>query len=337
MLTSIPLKKIAAYINAELRGNANAKIVALAPLTLADANELSFITEKKHLVHLAQSHAGAVIVSPQLVGNWQGNALVVADPYLGYAKAAELFVRAPVVTPGIHQTAIIGNNCDIARNASIGPNVVIGNNVSIGENTVVAANIVIGNDCRIGNNCQLKVNVTLCDDVDLGNQCIIHSGAVLGCDGFGNANEQGRWHKIPQLGGVHLGDDVEVGANSTIDCGALGDTVIETGVRIDNLVHIAHNVHIGAHSAIAAGCGIAGSTTIGKYCMLGGQVGIVGHLDICDHVIFTARAMVTSSVNEPGVYSSGTGLMPQAIWQKSVVHFRHLDRLAKKIRQIVKT
>ena len=337
MLTSITLKQIAAYINAKLYGDGDAEIMAIAPLSLAKANELTFIADKKHLMHLERSHAEAIIISPQLVENWQGNALVVNNPYLGYAKAAELFIRAPAVSPGIHQSAIIGDSCDIARNVSIGPNVVIGNNVTISENTVIAANVVVGNDCHIGVDCQLKTNVTLCENVVVGNRCIIHNGAVIGCDGFGNIKDEGRWCKIPQLGGVRLGDDIEIGANTTIDCGAIGNTVIETGVRIDNLVQIAHNVHIGAHTAIAAGCGIAGSTKIGKYCMLAGQVGIAGHLTICDHVTFTGRAMVTGSVSKSGVYSSGTGLMPQAMWQKSIVHFRHLDKLAKKIRQIVKT
>ncbi len=336
MTTSITLREIAAHINAELRGEANIKIIAIAPLALASANELSFIVEKKHLAHLQQSRAAAIILSPQLVERWSGNALVVANPYLAYAKAAELFAKVPAVRAGIHSSAVVGDNSNVAASASIGAHVVLGNNVFIGKNTVIAANVVVGDDCRIGANCQLKANVTLCDDVVIGDRCIIHNGAVIGCDGFGNANVQGHWHKIPQLGGVRLGDDIEVGANSTIDCGTLGDTVIETGVRIDNLVHIAHNVHVGAHTAIAAGCGIAGSTKIGKYCMLAGQVGIVGHLRICDNVVFTARAMVTSSVSQPGVYSSGTGLMPQSAWQKSIVHFRHFDKLVKKIRQVEK-
>ena len=330
------LTEIAQHIGAELHGDATLKISAIAALTTAIAGELSFIVDNKHLDALNASQASAVIISPELASHWTGNALIVADPYLGYAKAAGLFKKTANTPIGIHPSSIIGQNCKIDTNVSIGANVVLGDNVTVEQATIIGANTVIGENCTIAARCELKANVTLCDSVSIGEACIIHSGAVIGCDGFGNAQENGYWYKIPQLGGVRIGDNVEIGANTTIDRGALGDTIIEDGVRIDNLVQIAHNVFIGAHTAIAACCGIAGSTSIGKHCMLAGQVGINGHLTIADNVILMGKAMVTNSISQPGIYASGTGLMEAGAWRKSVVHFRHLDELAKKVKQLEK-
>ena len=331
------LAQIAKYVDAKLVGDANVQISAIAPLANAIAGDLSFIVAEKYLTELEATAASAVIIPPDLAEHWSGNALVTTNPYLAYAKAAELFNKKSTVPRGIHPSVVIGDNCTIAENVYIAANVVIGNNVTIAAGTIIGANTVIGNDCEIGENCEFKAHVTVCDDVHLGKHCIVHSGAILGCDGFGNANDNGVWHKIPQLGGVRIADDVEIGANTTIDCGTLGDTIIGTGVRIDNLVQIAHNVVIGAHTAIAACCGIAGSTEIGQYCMLAGQVGVNGHIKICDHVILTAKAMVTNSIDKPGVYSSGTGIMEASLWRKSVVHFRNLDKIVKKIKQLGKT
>ncbi len=331
------LAQIAKHIEAKLVGNANRQISAIAPLAMAGASDLSFIVAEKYLPELETTEAGAIILSPQLAKYWPGDALIADNPYLAYAMAAELFVNMPTIPQGMHPSVVIGSHCTIAKNVRIAANVVIGNNVVINDGVIIGANTVIGDRCQIGTNCQFKAHVTLCDDVFLGKNCIIHSGAVIGCDGFGNANNHGQWHKIPQLGGVRIADDVEIGANTTIDCGTLGDTVISTGVRIDNLVQIAHNVEIGAHTAIAACCGIAGSTKIGEYCMLAGQVGVNGHIKICDHVILTGKAMVTNSISKPGIYSSGTGIMEASLWRKSVVHFRNLHKTMKKIKQLRKT
>jgi len=333
---AIRLVEIAQHVQATLQGDAELQISAIAALSSALAGELSFIVEPKYLANLKTTKASAVIMTRELSAHWVGNALLVDDPYLAYAKAAELFKKPTGITSGIHDSVSIGANCQIDPSASIAANVVLGDRVTLGKNVSIGANTVVGNDCSLAANCELKANVTLCDSVTLGKACIVHNGAVLGCDGFGNANDHGRWYKIPQLGGVRIGNDVEIGANSTIDCGALGDTIIEDGVRIDNLVQIAHNVSIGAHTAIAACCGISGSTKIGRHCMLAGQVGIAGHLEICDKVILTGKAMVTRSITKPGIYSSGTGIMDNTAWRKSIVHFRNLDKLVKKIKQLQK-
>ena len=337
MSVNITLAEVAAHLQAEIQGDADIALSAVATLLTAVSGELSFIASQKYLTDLKNTSASAVIIAPALRHYWAGNALIVNDPYLAYAKAAALFKEPTKITTGIHPSAIMGHRCQLDSDVSIGANVVLGDEVKLAAGVIVAANSVIGDQCNIGANSEIKSNVTLVKKVRLGEHCIIHSGAVLGCDGFGNANDNGYWHKIPQLGGVVIGDDVEIGANTTVDCGALGDTTIEKGVRIDNLVQIAHNVFIGAHTAIAACCGIAGSTKIGKYCMLGGQVGIAGHLTICDKVMLTGRTMVTHSISEPGVYSSGTGMLENSRWRKTMVHLRNLDKLVSKIRRLEKS
>jgi UDP-3-O-[3-hydroxymyristoyl] glucosamine N-acyltransferase len=224
----------------------------------------------------------------------------------------------------------------VATSAHIAANAVVEAGASIGENTYVGAGSFVGPGCVVGDGCLLHANVTLLRDVVMGDRCILHPGAVIGCDGFGNAMTPAGWVKVPQLGGVRIGDDVEIGSNTTIDCGALDNTVIEDGVRIDNLVHLAHNVWVGAHTAIAAQCGFAGSVEIGKRCMFAGHSGAVGHVTICDDVVLSAQGMITKDIKEPGVYASAFAAEPVKDWNRKVARFRRLDKLVRRISSLEK-
>jgi UDP-3-O-[3-hydroxymyristoyl] glucosamine N-acyltransferase len=244
--------------------------------------------------------------------------LITRNPYLIYARIAQLFDCRSLPEKGIHPTALLGKNCDIHPTARIG------------------AYCVIGNGCTIGADTCLWPQVTLYEGTKLGERVIIHSGAVLGSDGFGNAREGAKWVKVPQLGNLCIGNDVEIGANTTIDRGSLEDTIIEDGVRLDNQIQIAHNVHIGAHTAIAACVGIAGSAKIGKNCLIGGAVGIGGHVTICDGVIITAMSGVSKSITQPGIYSSATIIQKNLAWRKMTVRLRYLDKLFERVENLEK-
>ncbi|MGB6976126.1 MAG: UDP-3-O-(3-hydroxymyristoyl)glucosamine N-acyltransferase, partial [Gammaproteobacteria bacterium] len=298
--------------------------------------QLSFLGNARYRRHLLTTKASAVILTAKEAANCSTAALIVDDPYLAYAKAATLFQRIPVAYAGKHPTAIIGQGCQIDKSVSVGAQCVIGNQVKIGANSIIEPGTIIGDEAIIGTDCHLWSRVSLYYRVQIGNRVVIHSGAVLGADGFGLTNEQGVWHRIPQLGGVVIGDEVEIGANTTIDRGALEDTIIEQGVKLDNLIQVAHNVHIGAHTAIAACVAIGGSTKIGKYCMIGGGATISGHLEITDSVIIIGTAVVSKSISEPGIYSSGTGLMPHREAIKCAARYRQLDDIVKRLKQLEK-
>ena len=248
-------------------------------------------------------------------------------------QSFETITRLPV---GIHETAIIGQNCQIDKSVSLGAYVVIGDNVTIGANTQIYPGTVIGDDCQIGSDCLFWANVTLYFNVQVGDHVILHSGSVIGADGFGLAPHGGVWHKIPQLGRVILHDDVEVGASTTIDRGALEDTVIGKGVKLDNQIQVGHNAKIGEHSILAGASGVSGSTTIGKRCMFGANAGVGGHINIGDDVILAGRAMVTKSVSGPGAYASGTGHFEIQEWRKIVARLRHLDEMARRLKALEK-
>ena len=264
--------------------------------------------------------------------------LEMANPYLGYAKLSQLFDPLPArdVT-GIHPTAVVADDAMLGNGVSVQAHAVIEAGVVLGERVVVGAGSVIGADSVVGDDTRLHANVTVCHGVVVGKRVILQSGCVIGGDGFGFAHDGAGWHKIAQLGGVVLGDDVEVGSCSSIDRGALGDTIIGNDVKIDSQVQIAHNVIIGDHSALAGCVGIAGSTTVGKHCMLGGGVGLSGHLTICDGVQVTGMSLVTNSIHEPGVYSSGTGAMNNTQWRKNAVRFKQLDEIAKRLSRLEKS
>jgi UDP-3-O-[3-hydroxymyristoyl] glucosamine N-acyltransferase len=330
------LQEIAHAIGATVHGDTNYIISGINSLAEANAKQISFLDNPKYQPQLATTHAGAVILAAEHLSECPSNALVTPQPYVAYAKIAQLFWAKPKPTIGIHPTAIIHETAQIKKGVSIGPYAVIGQGVIIGENSVIGSHCSIDNDCEIGESTELAARVTLYYQVKIGNHCIIHSGVVIGSDGFGFAPNQSTYEKIPQLGRVIIEDHVEIGANTTIDRGALSDTFIAAGVKLDNQIQIGHNVKIGANTVIAGCTGIAGSTEIGKNCMIGGATGIAGHIKISDHVMLTGMAAVTNSIHDPGVYSSGTGLLPRAKWQKVVARLRHLNDLAKTVQKIKK-
>jgi UDP-3-O-[3-hydroxymyristoyl] glucosamine N-acyltransferase len=332
--STFSLSDIANIIGAQLRGEGNCQIKGIAPLYRAQQGEISFITNSQFRNYLSTSQASAVIMSAEEAKHCKINALIMDNPYLGFAKSAELFQPKLTIQHEIHNTVVIGEDCKINSKVSIGPYCVIGSQVEIDENTVVGAGCIIGDGVKIGKNCRLFPHATLYNNIKLGNRVWLHSGTVIGSDGFGLANDKGQWHKIPQLGSVIIGDDVEIGANTTVDRGALDDTIIENGVKLDNLIQVAHNVSIGEHTAIAACTGIAGSARIGKRCMIGGGASIVGHIEIVDDVILVGTATVEKSITVPGIYGSGTGLLPFRELKKVVVRIRQLDDIVRRLQQL---
>lgn len=311
-------------------------VTGMATLPNAGATELGFFTSAAYRKQLQETRAAAVILNSNVVEDCPVPCLVADNPYLVYARISALFDKTPRQLPGIHPSAVVHPSARIAASASIGPGCVISADTAIGEDTVLNASCTIGEGSCIGERGYLHSRVTVCHGVRIGNDAVIHSGAVIGSDGFGFApdfSEDGvGWRKIHQLGGVVVGDRVEIGANTCIDRGALDDTVIGDGVIIDNLVQIAHNVKIGNNTAIAACTGIAGSTEIGQNCTIAGAVGIVGHIKITDRVHITAKSLVTGSINEPGSYSSGTALTPTTAWRRNAVRFSQLDSLFQRVR-----
>ena len=330
------LGELARQVDAELRGPAELPISGLAALQDAGPQQLTFLANAHYRKHLAECRAGAVLLTPADAEGYAGAALVLANPYLAFAQLSHLFDRKPVAAPGIHPTALVAADAQVDPSASVGPGVVIESGAVIGARVTLGAHCVIGARSVIGEDGWLAPRVTLYHDVRIGKRVVIQSGAVLGGEGFGFANDKGVWVKIAQIGGVSVGDDVEIGANTTIDRGALADTLIGNGVKLDNQIMIAHNVQVGDHTAMAGCCGISGSTKIGKHCMIAGGVGMVGHIEVCDNVFVTGMTMVTRSITEPGAYSSGTAMQPAGEWKKSAARIRHLDDMAKRLQQLEK-
>ena len=335
-MKSYTLAQVAQHIGAKLQGDENHVVIGISTLGKAQPNQLSFLSNPHYVKDLDKCQAGAVILSPKFAESCSTNVLMMENPYLGYAVASQLFVSNETFEAGIAPGANISSTASIGEGVSVGPNVTIEEGVQIGANCSIGAGCFIGRNTHIGNNVVLSPNVTLYHDVKLGDRVRVHSGAVIGADGFGFAPHQGGWAKIEQLGGVVINDDVEVGANTTIDRGALDDTVIETGVKLDNQIQIAHNVYIGANTVIAACVGISGSSRIGKHCMIGGGVGIAGHLTVTDKVHLTGMTLVTHDIKEPGVYSSGTAVEPNKSWRKNVARFRQLDGIARRVKTLEK-
>lgn len=330
------LGALAERLGAELRGPADLPITGLATLQDAGPQQLSFLANAQYRKHLAGCRAGAVLLTAADAEGFAGNALVVANPYLAFAEISHLFDPRPQAPAGVHPSAVIAADAQVDPSASIGPGVVIESGAVIGARVVLGAHCVIGARSTIGEDGWLAPRVTLYHDVRIGRRVVIQSGAVIGGEGFGFASDKGRWMKIAQIGGVTIGDDVEIGANTTIDRGALSDTLIGDGVKLDNQIMIAHNVQVGDHTAMAGCCGISGSTKIGRHCMIAGGVGMVGHIEVCDHVFVTGMTMVTRSITEPGAYSSGTAMQPAAEWKKSAARIRQLDDMAKRLQQLEK-
>ena len=334
--SSFSLGLLAEQLSAELRGDPECEITNVAPLDKAQKGHIGFLHNPQYRSLLENTKASAVILSPKDLPFYVGNTLVMENPYLGYAKVANLFAKKIVAPLGIHPSVVIGQNSHIAKTASLAPYCVIGDHVTIGEHAVVGPNCNIGDNVHLGDGTLLYAGVTIYHAVFIGCRVIIHTGAVIGADGFGIVKDRGAWYKIPQLGGVQIGDEVEIGANTTVDRGALEDTILERGVTLDNLIQVAHNVHIGEQTAIAAGTLIAGSTRIGKHCMIGGGAAISGHLHIADHVILTAKTEVGSSITEPGIYSSGMPAQPNREWRKNIIRFYQLDDIARRLRKLEK-
>jgi len=335
-MASYSLSDIASHIDAKLKGDGNHQITGMNTLQKASPCDLAFLANKVYRQHLPQTHAGAVIITEDDLEGFSGNALVMGNPYIGYALASSMFDKAPVPAPGIHPTAVVATSAKISDTATIGPQSVVGEDVVIGSNSQVGASVTIGDGSILGEHCRIAANVSIYHGVAIGNQVTIHSGAVIGADGFGFAHNQRHWIKIHQLGGVVIGSRVEVGACTTIDRGALGDTIIEDGVILDNHVQIAHNVHIGENTAMAGCSGVSGSTVIGKNCIFGGQSGVVGHVRLCDGVQLTGGTIVTKSIDEPGSYSSGTAFNKTGEWRKNAVRFNQLNDLAQRIIKLEK-
>jgi UDP-3-O-[3-hydroxymyristoyl] glucosamine N-acyltransferase len=325
---------IAERFELEVRGDPSRVISGVGTLAAAQPDQISFLANARYRSQLANSTAGAVIVRRNdtvEVSELEPTLLLAADPYVAFARIAALFEQEPAARPGVHPSAVVSASARIADSASIGPFCVIEDRAVIEQGAELAAHCHIGPDCIVGARSRLRPRVTLVTRVRLGQRVLIHSGAVLGADGFGLAFDADHWIKVPQLGGVHIGDDCEIGANTTIDRGAIEDTVLEADVRLDNQIQVAHNVLIGAHTAIAGCSAIAGSTRIGRNCLIGGGAGIIGHLTIADRVTITAMSLVTHSIREAGEYSSGTPIQESRLWRRNAARFKQLDDLARKV------
>jgi UDP-3-O-[3-hydroxymyristoyl] glucosamine N-acyltransferase len=330
------LGELAQRLGCRLQGDAAIVISGLGSLEAATAGELTFLANRKFSAQLSTTKASAVILHPDFADNAAQPCLVTEQPYLTFARASQLFDAVPRPAAGIHPTAYVSPDADVDASASIGPHCTVDEGAVIGANVILGAGSAVGAYSRIGAGSRLYANVSVYHAVVIGERAIIHSGAVIGADGFGFAPNGRAWEKIAQLGGVRIGNDVEIGANSTIDRGAIDDTIIEDGVKIDNLVMIAHNCRIGKNSAIAGCVGLAGSSIVGQNCTLGGGVGLSGHLTLADNVHLTGMTLVTNSIDTPGSYSSGTGHMETGEWRKSAVRFTQLDKLSKRVTALEK-
>lgn len=339
-LQPVRLGELASRLGAELRGDAGLSILRLGPLETADAHTLSFLAHPRYQAQLAQTQAGCVIVAPALAdaAAARGAALVCADPYLAFARLTQWWAarsRRPAV-PGVHPSAVVEEGAHIAPGASVGPLCVVGRGARIGAGAVLGPQCHVGDDAEVGEGTWLKARVMLSEGCRIGARGIVHGGAVIGADGFGFAPHEGRWEKIEQLGAVVIGDDVEIGANTCIDRGALDDTVLGDGVKLDNLVQIGHNVRIGDHTAFAGCVGVAGSARIGRHCTAGGGAIILGHLEIVDHVHITAATLITRSILKPGQYSGAFPFDDNASWEKNAATLRQLHTLRERLRALEK-
>jgi UDP-3-O-[3-hydroxymyristoyl] glucosamine N-acyltransferase len=327
----VTLGELAARFGCQLHGDAAVAVSRVGTLAGATRDAITFLANPAYGRQLAGTRAAAVVLEERNRAGCPVASLVHPQPYLIYARIAALLYPNPVATPGVHATAVVAAGASIAPTAQIDALAAIGADATIADNVIVGAGTVVGRNASIGAGTRIAPRVVVLDGVRIGARCILHPGVVLGADGFGFAPNDGAWQKIPQVGGVVVGDDVEIGANTTIDRGAIEDTVIEDGVKIDNQVQIAHNVRVGAHTAIAAFAGIAGSTKIGRRCMIAGGVIVMNSLKICDDVMFTFGSVVTKSVAEPGKYSGQLPAERSARWQKNVARFRQLDALAQRL------
>lgn len=329
------LTELTQGLDVSIQGDPHCEIQGIATLNQAQSGHIAFLSNPAYKKYLPATSASAVILSPQDAASCLVNAVISKNPYFVYSRIAAFFENKPQYEMGIHPTAVIGNHCHISDSASIGANVVIGNDVNIAARAIIGPGCIVGDGCAIGEETALHARVTLYHHIMIGKRVIIASGTVIGGDGFGFAKHQGVWHKVPQVGRVVIADDVEIGVNCAIDRGAIDDTYIGKGVKLDNLIQVGHNVHIGEHTAIAGCVGIAGSAVIGNHCMIGGGAGVGGHTTIADNVAITGMTAVTKSIREPGIYSSGVGgLVPNQEWRKHSARVHQLGRLMERMKAL---
>ncbi len=324
MNRSYCLSELANLVDADFKGDSGCLITGISTIQDASGGDISFLANPKYKKYLATTKASVLILDRVNASAYSGNIIIAADPYLIYAKISQILFPITSTNKGIDSSAHIGENCNIATGVSIAQNATIMSEVTLGEGVRVSAGAVVGNKCLIGANSVIMPNVTILDNCEVGKDCIIHSGVVIGGDGFGFAQNGDKWEKISQIGRVIIGDDVEIGANTTIDRGAIGDTIISNGVKIDNLIQIGHNVKIGENTAIAACAAIAGSAEIGANCTIAGKAGIVGHISICDNTYVKGMSLISKSIKKPGVYSSGIPALEDSRWRKIVAKLRRL-------------
>ena len=333
----LTLKALADRFGLPFRGDPDTPVYSIGTLAKAGPGQLSFLANGRYAGQLAGTRASVVVVSDADVDACPCACLIAPNPYASFALISALFDDGDDLPAGVHPTAVVTSSAMVAADARIGPYAVVGERAVIGAGAQLHAHVHVGKDCVVGDECMLMPKVTLVKRVRLGRRVRVHSGAVLGADGFGIAAHEGRWTKIAQLGGVEVGDDCEIGANTTIDRGAIEDTVLENDVRLDNQVQVGHNVRIGAHTAVAGCAAIAGSTRIGRWCLIGGAAGIVGHLEIGDRVTIGAMSLVTHSLREPGEYASGTPIQPKGEWRRNAARFARLDALAREFNTLKKS
>ncbi|WP_298234447.1 UDP-3-O-(3-hydroxymyristoyl)glucosamine N-acyltransferase [uncultured Azohydromonas sp.] len=337
---SVVLSDIVAALGGELLGDASVHIAAIAPLESAGSSDISFLSNPRYRSQLGSTQAGCVIVAPALRDEVAARraAIITPDPYLYFARLTQWWaVRTrPALPAGVHPSAVVEEGAQIDPTARVEAQAFVGAGAVVEAGAVVGAQSCVGRGARVGAHSRLAARVVLGERCTLGRRCIVHGGAVIGADGFGFAPNQGRWEKIEQLGAVRIGDDVEIGANTCIDRGALGDTVIEDGVKLDNLIQVAHNVHIGAHTAIAGCVGIAGSTRIGRHCTIGGSANIIGHIEIVDQVHVSACTFVSRSIRQPGHYSGSFPFDDNASWEKNAATLRQLHALRERLKALEK-
>lgn len=333
--SGISLGELAVRFGCALKGDPHAMVNHVATLQSASSDAVAFLVNAKYKTHLATTQAGVVVVDEAVAAESPVPALIAKNPYLTYAQIASLLHPLPHYPEGVHPSAVVDATAIIDPSVHIAANAVIGAGCQIAARSQVGPGCVLGERVTLGADTRLMANVTVCDDSVIGERCIINPNAVIGSEGFGFAPDAlNGWVKVPQVGKVRIGNDVEIGASTTIDRGALGDTVIEDGVKLDNQIQIAHNVHVGAHTAMAACVGVSGSTTIGRHCMIAGQVGIAGHLSICDHVVITGKSLVSASIRKPGVYSGSLHVEEAATFRRNAARFAKLDELAKAVRRL---
>lgn len=331
------LAELTKGLDVAIKGKTDCLIEGVCTIQEAKPGHITFLTNPLYKKFLPSTEATAVILSQEEVSSCNVTAVITSNPYYVYSKVAAYFDDHPKSSPGIHPSAVIGKNCQIPASVKIGAHTVIGEGVKLGEHVNIKSGCSIGEYSEINDDTHIDANVTIYHRVKIGKRVMISSGVVIGSDGFGLAKHQGKWHKVPQLGSVIIEDDVEIGANCAIDRGAIGDTLIEKGVKLDNLIQVGHNVRIGENTAIAGHVAIAGSTTIGKNCLVGGCAGFAGHLTISDNVMITGMTAVTKSIREPGVYSSGLGgVVTNAEWRKNSARFHRLEHLTERVKWLEK-